>query len=547
MKEYWERFVSDEIADVKIDKKKFHLIIWIVPLIALLIGGWMLYRYYSKMGPLVMITFNNSGGLEPKHSFVRFRDVKVGVVERIEILKQKEGVRVYARMNKDVKPFLNETTKFWIVKPEIGLGKIRGLDALMSGAYIQMDAKLGSEQKLIFKGLDEPPLIQEDMQGSNVKLVSSTSYGLSEGMNVYYKQLKVGSVKKVDLSGDGQKVFIYIFVKHPYDKLINDTSRFWNLRGFSFELTDTGIDVRMGTLSQFLVGGVEFDTKDIHKISKISLEKPYILYPSRAQALQKKLGLPREEFARFLLEFDGGTGYLAIGSSVRFEGYKVGSVEDIISFFDASHKKIDSKVLVRIDLSSFQNSPQIPAIKAFEEAVEKGLKAKLEHANPVTKSLFVNLVFDKKPGSVKKLGNDIYTMPTLPYQPSKLMLHLETLLTKLENMPIERSLNALSNLLEKNSDPLRQTLLSLRQTSDSLHKLLESEETRSLPKDIHKLLVDLDRTLASYEILAKTYSKNSLFKEQLTQTLKDVDKASKALRKVLLKLDKKPNALIFGD
>ncbi len=536
--------MNDEIAKVKIQKKSIHFIVWLVPLIALVIGGWMLYRYYSRLGPQIQITFENSGGLEPKHSYIKFREVKVGQVERIEILKK--GVRVYARVNKDVLPFLNETTKFWIVKPEIGLGKVRGLDALMSGAYIQMSAKLGKGSKFVFKGLEEPPLIQEE-KGSTVHLQASSSFALQAGLPVYYKQLRVGAIKKVDLASDGQKVDIYLFIKHPYDRYVNDTSRFWNIRGLTLQLADEGLEVRMGSLSQMLMGGVGFATKDLGQKSHISLKKPFILYPSKSEALQKKLGLPRERFAHFLLDFDAGTGYLGIGSPVRFEGYKVGEVEDVMSFFDIEHTKIDSKVLIRLDLSAFQNSPKTLGIEVLAKAVQRGLKAKLEQANPLTKSLFINLVFEGKRGKLEHLSDDLYTLPTLPYQKSKLLEHLDKILAKLENLPIERSLDAFSSLMEKNKEPLRQSLLALRATLDSVHKLLESNETKALPKDLHATLGELRKALQELRLVASGYDANSTFKAQLSQTLQDIDRSAKSLHKVLLKLDKKPNALIFGD
>ncbi len=536
--------MQDEIVEVKIQKRSIHLIVWLVPLIALIIGGWMLYRYYSNLGPQIQITFQSSGGLEPKHSYVKFREVKVGRVERIEILKK--GVRVYARVNKDILPFLNETTKFWIVKPEIGLGKVRGLDALMSGAYIQMSAKLGKRSKLVFQGLEEPPLI-EDKRGSTVRLQASSSFALEPGMPVYYRQLRVGAVKKIDLASDGQRVNIYLFIRHPYDRFINDTSRFWNIKSVRLELTDEGLEVRMGSLSQMLMGGVGFATKNLGQKSRISLQKPFILYPSKSEALQKKLGLPREQFVRFLLDFDVGTGYLGIGSPVRFEGYKVGEVEDVASFFDLEHRRVNSKVLIRLDVSAFQNSPKISGMDALRKAVQKGLKAKLQQSNFLTKSLFVNLVFEKEGGELKPLGNGVYALPTLPYRKSKLLEHLDKILTKLENLPIERALEAFSALLEKNQKPLRQSLLSLHRTLSSLHKLLESNETKALPKDLHTTLRQLQKALKEFTLLAKGYDANSTFKAQLTQTLYDIDKSAKSLHKVLLKLDKKPNALIFGD
>ncbi len=535
---------KDEIVEVKIKKSEINFVVWIIPVIALLIGGWMIYRYYAKLGPEVVIYFKNSGGLEPKQSFVKFRDVKVGVVERIEILKQKEGVAVYARMNKDVTPFLNEKARFWIVKPEIAIGKVRGLDALVSGSYIQMASEVGGKKKVEFQGLDEAPLDIILQEGRNFWLKSSSSYTLTPGLPVYFKDLEVGSIKKVELDKSGEFVNIYIFVKKPYDSYINSSTKFWNIRGVDINLAANGINLNIGTLSQLLIGGVEFFTPVAKLHEKIDLHHPLWLYPSKESALHKKLGVSQTDYRNFLLRFNKGVGYLQKGAPVKFKGFEIGSVKDIKASVKGG--EIDSEVIASIDVAAFKKTSK-EGIGPFEEAVKNGLKARLEQSNILTKTLFVNLVFDKKPGALHQIDTNLYLLPTLPVEQNSLIVQIQSLLTKLEKLPIEHSINAFSNLLEKNSEPLRQTLLSLRKSSDAVTKLLDANETKALPKELHTLLKDLQHTLKSYETLAKSYSNNSLFKKQLTKTLEDIDRASKALRKVLLKLDKKPNALIFGD
>ena len=179
----------DDILEVKIKKKEVNLIIWLIPIISLIVGGWLIFKYYSSLGPLITIKFKNSGGLEPKRSVVKFRDVEVGKVEKVKILKNDEGVLVYVRMNKDMKPFLNFTTKFWIVKPQIGINEVRGLDALLSGPYIHMYARAIDFTKDSFIGLDEPPIDSSILNGKIFTLIIDSTYGLSEKLPVYFKHI----------------------------------------------------------------------------------------------------------------------------------------------------------------------------------------------------------------------------------------------------------------------------------------------------------------------------------------------------------------------
>jgi len=530
---------------VKKEKSEIGIAVWAVPLIALIVAGWLIYKYYSSLGPLITISFKNSGGLEPKQSTLRFRDVKVGVVEKIEIVKkEKEGVVVYVRVNRDVEPFLNENAKFWIVKPEIGLDKVRGLDALMSGSYIQLESKLGGKPKRQFVGLEEPPLQLEDEEGHTFVLHSPVSYELVAGSPVYFKQMKVGSVKKVELGNDSKEVKIYIFVKKPYDQLINTTTKFWNLRGIDMSLDTEGLKVQMGSISQLVVGGIEFDTKDLSKREELTLEDSFYLYPSKKEAFEKKLGFPKENYKYFLMEFNSETGYLSVEAPVKFEGYKVGEVKDIRSYLDVNSSKIVSQVLVRIDVSAFNK--QGAGIEGIRNAIAKGLKAKLEKPSFLTKSLIIELVFKGEGKELKKRG-EYYLFPTLPYKKNRLLKLTEELVIKLKNIPIERSLNALSNLFEENSAPLRKALEKISVLTHDLHNLFSSKETKSLPQELNKTLGELQQALKTYNDLAQGYKKDSVFGAQVSQTLKDIDDAALSLQKLLLKLDKKPNALIFGD
>jgi len=534
--------VSKEILEVSTKKSEIGLVVWAVPIIALVVAGWLIYKYYSSLGPLITISFKNSGGLEPKQSSLRFRDVKVGSVEKIEILKEKEGVIVYVRVNKDVEPFLNEHAKFWIVKPEIGLDKVRGLDALMSGAYIQLESKLGGEPKRHFQGLEEPPLKLEEEKGDTFVLHSPQSYELVAGSPVYFKQMKVGKVKKVELSKDAKEVKFYIFVQNPYDKLINSTTKFWNIRGIDMSLDSEGVKVQMGSISQLIVGGIEFDTKDLSQGVKVS--DSFYLYPSKKEAFEKKLGFPKEDYRLFLMEFNTQTGYLNVDAPVKFEGYKIGTVEDVHSYLDINSSKIVSQVLVRIDVSAFNKDGK--GIEGLKKAVAKGLKAKLEKPSFLTKSLIIELVFKGEGKELVKKG-EYYLFPTLPYKKNRLLKLTEELVIKLKNIPIERSLDALSNLFEENSQPLKKALEKISLLSHDLHSLFSSKPTQELPKELNKTLGELQNALKTYNELAKGYKQDSIFGAQVSQTLKDVDEAAQSLQKLLLKLDKKPNALIFGD
>ena len=57
--------------------------IWIVPVVALLLGFWMLIYTYQNQGPKIEIEFPTASGIEPGKTKVKVLDVVVGLVESV--------------------------------------------------------------------------------------------------------------------------------------------------------------------------------------------------------------------------------------------------------------------------------------------------------------------------------------------------------------------------------------------------------------------------------------------------------------------------------
>ncbi|EDM23961.1 intermembrane transport protein PqiB [Caminibacter mediatlanticus] len=386
----------DNIKEVKVKKRETNFIIWILPIISLMVGGWLIYKYYSNLGPLIEIYFKNSGGLEPKKSFVRFRDVKVGVVEDIELLKN--GVLVKVRMHNDVRPFLNKTTRFWIVKPVLGINKIQGLEALITGPYIQMYAKADKFTKKKFIGLEEPPLDSAILNGKIIKLISDTSYGLKEKMPVFYKDIVVGSIIKKELKND--KVIFYISIKKEYEKYINNTTKFWNIRGLDISLDKDNIKLKIPPLSEIIIGGIAFDTLEFDKnLSK----KEFILYGSKSDAYENKLGKDSKYIDVLLKIKNYKNAMLRVGKGVYFKGFKVGYINYLSSNLDSKFNVITNCYL-KIDESAFRGK------KGFERALKNGLRATILTDNPLFNNVKIKLFLEGK-GVVIKYQN-YYVIPS---------------------------------------------------------------------------------------------------------------------------------------
>jgi len=260
-------------------------------------------------------------------------------------------------------------------------------------------------------------------------------------------------------------------------------------------MADYGINVEVASLSKILFGGIEFFTKKLSKKDSKKV-KNFRLYQSKDDATRKKLGLKREKFVDFKLKFQKGVGYLSVGSSVKLDGFLVGKVKDIVSYYDFKQSKVISYVIASIDISAFESN-ELSAFEGLKLAVNKGLRAKLDEVNPLINALYINLVKTNDNAILIKSGS-YYIFPT--------------------------------------------TISTMKSISEQINSLV----TKFSKIDIISVIKNLNKTLLSIKKLSSSYDKDSKFADQVGQTLKDIDKSSKELKKVLDKINKKPNSLIFG-
>ena len=522
----------DDILEVKIKKKEINLIVWLIPIISLIVGGWLVFKYYSSLGPLITIKFKNSGGLEPKRSVVKFRDVEVGKVEKIKILKNEEGVLVYVRMKKEMKPFLNFTTKFWIVKPQIGINEVKGLDALLSGPYIQMYAKPIKFTKDSFLGLQEPPIDSSILNGKIFTLISDSTYGLSEKLPVYFKHIQVGSIRKISLNKNA-KVKIIISINKKYVKFINDSTKFWNLKKVDISLVKNYLQVSLPTVKELIFGGIEFATPDKTLLTKTN----FILYPSKADAFANRLG-NFHKYKEFIVKFDKQNSLLNTGEVVKFRGFDVGFVKKVKSYFDIDKNKIISYAILRIDTGAFMKKEDEDIVKKL---LKKGLSVSIKQSIPFINGAELNLEFTNKPYDLKIVDGKI-KLNVFYKKESSLIDNLNKFVTKLNSLPLKKTINNLNALLLDTKPAISKALYSIAKTSDTLREVIIKNN-----KNLSDILINSNKLLKTLNKTLKTYSSNSMFYKKVSKTLYDIDKAMNNLNRVIIKIDKKPNSLIIGD
>src|SRR5678815_2966751 len=133
-----------------------------------------------------------------------------------------QGIVAVAKMTKQADAFMTSGTRFWVVRPRVGLSGVTGLGTLLSGAYIGLDPGKGSHTTT-FTGLKEPPPIASDVPGRKFVLQAETLGSIGQGAPIYYNGLRVGQVLSYELNPNHQGFTIPIFVNAPYDTTVSYT------------------------------------------------------------------------------------------------------------------------------------------------------------------------------------------------------------------------------------------------------------------------------------------------------------------------------------
>jgi paraquat-inducible protein B len=237
-------------------------LIWVVPLIAIAIGGWMGFRELHNRGPEITIDFADGSGVEAGKTVLEYKGVTAGTVESVRLRKGLDGVTVRLRLHKSAAALANVGARFWIVHPEIGFSGVRGLDTLVTGVRLTVLPGSGPPEEH-FIGLEKPPAPDVTDRGRTFILQSDRVGSLTTGAAVFYREFKVGTVETSHLSDDATAVLIRIHLDAPYADLVRTSTKFWNAGGFNFKVSLFGGAVLKDTsLESLVTGGVAFATPD---------------------------------------------------------------------------------------------------------------------------------------------------------------------------------------------------------------------------------------------------------------------------------------------
>ncbi len=237
--------------------------VWLLPIIALILAFWLIYKNFVNAGIQISITFPDATGIVAKKTAVKFRGMEVGKVKKLTVLEDGSGVLASIEMDRETAKYLTDKLNFWLVKPNVGFNGVSGLDTLFSGAYIQMkgdeEAKAGNRTRY-FKALVTEPEVEIPKGLLVYHLVTTNAAGVNPGSLIYHRNIQVGSVQDVLLSDDHQSVEVTIAIEPKYNGLVKRASRFWNTSGIKASFDLSGVKVESSGVAAMLIGGIAFSS-----------------------------------------------------------------------------------------------------------------------------------------------------------------------------------------------------------------------------------------------------------------------------------------------
>lgn len=283
-----------------------------------------------------------------------------------------------------------------------------------------------------------------------------------------------------------------------------------------------------------------------------------------------------------IIFFDQSVLGLTEGSRVMFRGVQIGTVKRVQLRLDPGHGRARIAVTIRIsdtDVIMLDDSQETSQVET-KDLVQRGLRAQLVVYSYVTSQLAVNLNFMPNTEPHFVADPETLDLPEIPSVPSEIeqlkdtvsdLPWRETLDSVNDTMQImvklardlDETVNTLGPSLTQTSDTARKTLETvhesinssssrLNRTIASVNKLSENLNTQieSRDKQLDRILDNAEQTSAQLDQLAKNLrdlsDPGSDSRRDIDSAIRDLAASASSLRRFSERIERDPNALLFG-
>ncbi len=496
-----ETHSTPEIPDSDTRSKSSGIsVVWVIPIIAALIGGWLVFESATEEKAVAEITFKDAAGLEAGKTVVKLRNVKIGGVKDVRFSDDLSSVVVTIELEGVKQKLVTDSTRFWVVKPRVGVGGVSGLDTLLSGAYIEVDPGEGGEPATRFTGLEEPQNYQLGNPGTTYLLNSDKLGSLSRGSPIKFRDINVGTVTRYKLSEDHSNVEIELFIHAPHDQYVTKSTRFWNISGLDIDVGAQGIKLNLDSVASLIAGGIAFSSGDnLSGLDQAPENTAFKLHETEKPRFEETHTFS----APMKLYFDNGVSGLEAGAPVEFKGLRLGTVVEVGAEANDKRDDILTFAIVHIEPERLPATGQSSDLdydqrvklvyRYIGNMVARGTRAQLKTGNLLTgKSLVTLDIFPTAEKASLEYVDGMPIMPTVPETLTGLLEQVNKIVARIEAMPLEKigsnvdettkSINSLVNSLNaakggilgvqaaEAMDELTKAARSIRSTAEYLER-----------------------------------------------------------------------------
>lgn len=516
--------------------------VWVIPAVALVLAGWLVWKNYADKGPLAFIRFETADSIEAGRTEIRCRSVRVGFVESIELSDDLRSVMASVRIDPKSEHLLRRDSRFWVVRPRVSTSAISGLGTLITGSYIELEP--GEESSGLsshFEGLEEPPVTSSNVPGLRLTLVAEDAGSLSAGSPIYYRGFEVGRVERRTLDPGQRKIRFDVFIEEEHAELVRTGTCFWNTSGIDVTAGADGFKLSTPSFQAMVTGGASFWVPKGGSAGIPAVDGAvFTLFPDQ-DAAERSVFTPDH---RCLVFFDQSVRGLSPGAPVEFRGIPLGRVVEIS--FD--HSPVgDSRVPVLLEIDTATLSSAVEDIKdegqILAESVRRGLRAKLSTGSLLTGALFIDLDFvpTAAPAELGRLG-DFDVIPTESSGLALLQDKVNAILAKLEALPLESTLTKFGNA----ADEITVTVKDVRGTLEEAEAMLAEAKKLLASENTQNITAQLDATLKDVRSSVASLGPDGAVQGDLSRTLDELRSALRSFKVLSDTIEEKPNSLLFG-
>ncbi|MCK5294383.1 MAG: MCE family protein [Arcobacteraceae bacterium] len=260
---------------------------------------------------------------------------------------------------------------------------LSGAKIILTNNYLQKtDIKNSYNVKIYDKN--------QNLKGIDLTFLSDL---VSKNEKILYKNIEIGFIKKVYLDNDGKKAIG--FIHKQYQHFINNSTQFYKLQDLNVDISNTGLNMSIGSFKQIYKGGISFITKD-KKENKNN--RKFSIYQN-LKAIEKE----NKNDTHFNITLNLADGYnLKKTSSLFYKNIEIGKIENIklnanikaTLLIDKKYKKLfnlKSKIYmegIKISLNGVKNLSSTvlgDKLHLVTNTLDNGFKSvyKIDSINPI--------------------------------------------------------------------------------------------------------------------------------------------------------------------